>query len=206
MKNKGAFLIFLLVQLSFSCSTTVHLPVPGEASVKKSSIYAEYMAIADAYSDLAKYDRAAQYYELARKDRRLYWSATYSLGRCLAMNKKYSESLSVYRTLLRRDGGNRNLKLSVAYLYAMNGELELSEAAYEELWSGGEESAEVLENYISVLLASEKYTEAEEKLSLLKEKFSDSRSIQDFEKKLEEARAVENEKSEKNVSTADSVN
>lgn len=180
------FFSFVVFPCFFSCASSAHLPVPGEREAKRSSIYSEYMAIADAYNDLEKYDKAAEYYSLARKSRKLYWTASYKLGRCYALNKKYADALEIYEALLSRDKENLGLKMSVAYLQAMSGEVSKAEKTYSELWEENPGSADVLVNFISVLFAAENYTEAEAKTALLKEKFPDNKNISGFEKKLEE--------------------
>ena len=76
--------IIICLFISFvicSCKSTVHLPVPGEVSIKKNNIYSEYMSIGDAYLDLKKYDKAIQYYQKAMESKSLYWTAYYKLGR-----------------------------------------------------------------------------------------------------------------------------
>ena len=64
MKRSAAGAAAVLFLLFSSCATN-HLPVPGESAAVKKTVSIEYMAIADAYNDLAKYDKAAQYYLLA---------------------------------------------------------------------------------------------------------------------------------------------
>ena len=70
------------------------------------------------------------------------------------------------------------------------------------MWKEKPGSVEVLTNYIDVLIASEKYDEAEKNLSIMKEKFSDDKNISLFEKKLQELnpKQVELEESDKDSS------
>ena len=70
------------------------------------------------------------------------------------------------------------------------------------MWKENPGSVEVLTNYIDVLIASEKYDEAEKNLSIMKEKFSDDKNISLFEKKLQELnpKQVELEESDKDSS------
>lgn len=187
--------------LFFSCATSAHLPVPGESAAVKKSLSIEYMSIADAYNELAKYDKAAQYYLLAMKNKKLYWSAYYKLGRCYAMSKNWTEARKVYSALLKRDSDNVSIKISLAYIYAMEGNLKSAEAIYELLYKENPDNADVLINYIDVLIASEKYEAAEQRLSEMKDKFSDDKTISVFEKKLQELnpKEVELEESDKDA-------
>lgn len=198
MKRSAAGAVAVLFLLFSSCATN-HLSVPGESAAVKKTVSIEYMAIADAYNDLAKYDKAAQYYLLAMKNKKLYWSAYYKLGRCYAMSKNWTEARKIYSTLLKRDPDNVSIKMSLAYIYAMEGKLKSAESIYELLWKENPDSVEVLTNYIDVLIASEKYDEAEKNLSIMKEKFSDDKNISLFEKKLQELnpKQVELEESDK---------
>src|SRR5574344_1777971 len=109
---------FITILLFSSCVSNVHLPIPGEDVVVKKNISVEYMTIADAYSDLSKYDKAAQYYKLAMKNKKLYWTAYYKLGRCYAMSKNWTEARKIYSVFLKRDPNNVNIKMSLAYIYA----------------------------------------------------------------------------------------
>ena len=172
--------------LLFSSCASIRIPVPGEGELKRASIYTEYMSIADAYNDLGKYDKACQYYELAKKNKKLYWTSSYKLARCYTLNKKYDKALTIFQELLKRDENNTSLKMSVAYLYAMNGNISEAKVLYQSLWSENPDNADVLVNYLNVLFASKEYDEFEKYLTELKEKFSDNKSITEFEKKLTE--------------------
>lgn len=186
MKRSALCIAVIFSILFFSCATSPHLPVPGEGAAVKKSLSLEYLSIADAYNELAKYDKAAQYYLLAMKNKKVYWSAYYKLGRCYAMSKNWTEARKVYSSLLKRDPDNVSIRMSLAYIYAMEGNLKSAEAIYELLCKENPDNADILVNYIDVLIASEKYETAELKLSEMKEKFSDNKTISVFEKKLEE--------------------
>ena len=202
--KKVCFIVpFIMLSASFlffSCATSFHLPVPGESRVIRSSIYSEYMTIADAYSELKKYDKASQYYELAKKNKNLYWTATYSQARCNVLNGKYDEALLAYEELLARDGENLSLMMSMAYLYAVTGDIPKAEKTYSELWEKNPDNPDVLVNYISVLFASKNIAEAESKVAELKEKFPGNKSVSDFEAKLKELEKKSEQKENGSVS------
>ncbi len=200
--KKFLFIIFSSF-FFFSCAS-VHVPIPGETEVKKNNIYVEYMNIADAYNDLGKYDKAITYYSYAMKNKSLYWTAFYKLGRSYALNKNWQEAEKVYLKLLKRDSENVSLKMSLAYIYAMNGNLKGSEQLYEELNKNNPDNSDILVNYINVLFAEENYEKAKEKTNELKEKFKDNKNIETFEKKLEELEDSDSSKSGADT-TVDSV-
>lgn len=176
----------ILFLLFFSCNTTAHLPVPGESGIKKRTISNEYLTIADTFYDLEKFDKAITYYTLAMKNKNIYWTCYYKLARSYAMSKNYTEARKMFLTLLKRDKENVNLRLSLAYLYAMEGKLSKAEVLYAYIWSENKENPDTLVNYIDVLIASEKYQKAGTYLNILKELFSDNSNIKTFEAKLKE--------------------
>ena len=182
-------LLFFLFPLIFSSCASFRVPVPGETVAKKNNIFAEYMNIADAYNDLGKYDKAITYYNLAKANKTLRWSANYKLAHTYAMNKNWEEAQKLYLELYKRDPENSSIQMSVAYIYAMNGKLSSAENIYVSLVEKNPENADILVNYINVLFAMEKYSEVEKNLAVLKEKFKDNSNISLFEKKLEEIKS-----------------
>lgn len=185
MKNPLVF-VLLFSTLFFSCASSAHVVIPGEGEVIKNNIASEYMTIADSYNELGKYDKAISYYQLAMKNKNLYWSCYYKLGRCYAMNKNWTEARKVYNRLYKRDKENLNLKLSHAYIYAMEGKFKTSQDIYGLLIKENPSNVEILVNYIDVLIADKKYDEAYYNVLKLKENFSDNTSIAEFEKKIKQ--------------------
>ncbi|HAH63696.1 MAG TPA: hypothetical protein DCL73_16545 [Treponema sp.] len=185
---RKSFIAVLIIAASFfSCSTDSHFPVPGENHVVRENVSTEYLAIADTYADLGKYDKAAEYYLLAMRDKRLYWNAYYKLGRTYALQKDWSSAETVYGRLLRRDPKNVNLRLSLAYIKAMSGSLDDAILIYKSLLEEQPDNEAVLVNYITILLSQGRAELAEEQLAVLKEKFPDSKSISDLSKKINDA-------------------
>ena len=186
-------LLFFLSPLIFFSCASFRVPVPGETVAKKNNIYAEYMNIADAYNDLGKYDKAITYYNLAKANKTLRWSANYKLAHTYAMNKNWEQAQKLYLELYKRDPENSSIQMSIAYIYAMNGKLSSAENIYAALVEKNPENADILVNYINVLFAMEKYDEVEKNLAVLKEKFKDNTNISPFEKKLEEINSADTE-------------
>ncbi|MFA6855682.1 MAG: tetratricopeptide repeat protein [Treponema sp.] len=188
MKKASIAAFIIAGVIFFSCnSTTGHLTVPGENHLIRESISAEYLAIADAYVDLEKYDKAVTYYLLAMKDKKLYWSVYYKLGRTYALAKDWNDAEDVYDKLLQRDPENVNLKLSRAYIKAMSGDLDDAMMIYKSLMKDEPDNEEIVVNYIAILLSQGRAELAEAQLDVLKEKFPDNKSISDFSKKINDA-------------------
>lgn len=167
--------------LSISCSSNkIAVPIPGQNEAVQKNIYIEYMNIADTYFDLQKYDKAETYYKAAMGNKEIYWTAYYKLAKCYAYQSKWADAQTVYETLLKRDPDNNSLKASVAYIYAMNGNTDKSSNMYELLIKENPEQSEYLENYICVLLGAELKEDAETQFEILKEKFPNSKRIEEF--------------------------
>ncbi len=200
MRKAAAVLTVLLIM---SCKSGAHFPIPGEGAVTRSSLAAEYMAIADAYAELEKYDKAASYYKLAMKDKSLYWAAFYKLGRIYALAKNWIESEKIYNRLLKRDAQNVSVQMSLAYIQAMSGDLAGAKTAYKTLVDENPQNETVLVNFIAVLLSQKDTAGAEESIALLKERFPESASLADYEKRLSDLKKADEEKASKGGGDAD---
>ena len=185
---KGTFAgVFLSACILVSCSTNAHFLIPGGNDVTKKKVSIEYLSIADAYADLEKYDKAADYYQLAMKDKKLYWTAYYKLGRSYALAKKWSDAAVIYEKLLERDPSNVSLELSQAYIKAMSGNLDDALIIYKKLIEEYPDNETIPVNYIIVLLSQGRAELAEEQLGILKQKFPDNKSIADLTKRIRDA-------------------
>lgn len=195
-KNK----IFTCVGFSFfiagfmGCSSFGGFSVPGETEIIERNIVAEYMNIANAYEDLKKYDKALEYYQLALdsdKKNKIDNSVLYSMGRCYVLQKNWSSAKKIYSQLLLVDEDNTNLKISLAYIDAMSGNLEDACVQYKKLSEENPSDASLIKNYISVLMAADKLDEAENQLGILKEKFPTDSSIKSLQENIVKKRIGE---------------
>lgn len=196
-KKFFALICIFIFPLVFSCHTAIHVPVPGETAVKIDNIYTEYYNIAENYMSMEKFDKAIEFYDLSMKNKNLYWSALYKKGRAYALAKDYKEARKIYNRLLKRDRTNTDLQVSIAYLYAMEGNYASSVNIYEYLCDKNPENAEILVNFINVLIANSQNDYAEQKFGELKEKFPDNSNIQEFEKIFEEKKDSESDPEKK---------
>ena len=76
--------------------------------------------------------------------------------------------------------------MSLAYITAMEGDLDSAEEIYKSLWNNNSDNSEILVNYINVLIANNNVSEAKNLIKTLKEKFQENKNIVSFEKKIEE--------------------
>lgn len=170
--------------LLFSCSSTIR--VPGESKIVMKNIAVEYANIADGYMDIKKYDKAIEYYKLSLKNKEVYLSSYYKLGRAYALGKHYDEAISIYSELLSADPENTSLKLSMAYIYAVSGKVDDAISSYKELMQNNPYDESILENFITLLLNIERAEDAEEYFYVMKEKFPDNSQISFFAQKISE--------------------
>lgn len=187
--KKSTFCYLSLVFLFFSCSGTAHLPVPGEKNAVESNISVEYYSIASSYEELKKYKKAIDYYNLAKKNKKMRASSEYKIARCYALLKDWDNAQAGFEKILKKDPSNTNIKISLAYIMAMRGDLEASSQLYSTLVSENSTDVSILKNYISVLCARGMFDEANVQLAVLKEKFPDDADISGIEKKLQELSA-----------------
>ncbi|WP_443739620.1 tetratricopeptide repeat protein [Treponema sp.] len=201
--KKSTFCYLSLVFLFFSCSGTAHLPVPGEKNAVESNISVEYYSIASSYEELKNYKKAIDYYNLAKKNKKMRASSEYKIARCYALLKDWDNAQAGFEKILKKDPSNTNIKISLAYIMAMRGDLEASSQLYSTLVSENLTDVSILKNYISVLCARGMFDEANVQLAVLKEKFPDDADISGIEKKLQELSAPKSEeKTDENSQTS----
>ena len=201
--KKSTFCYLSLVFLFFSCSGTAHLPVPGEKNAVESNISVEYYSIASSYEELKNYKKAIDYYNLAKKNKKMRASSEYKIARCYALLKDWDNAQAGFEKILKKDPSNTNIKISLAYIMAMRGDLEASSQLYSTLVSENSTDVSILKNYISVLCARGMFDEANVQLAVLKEKFPDDADISGTEKKLQELSAPKSEeKTDENSQTS----
>lgn len=201
--KKSTFCYLSLVFLFFSCSGTAHLPVPGEKNAVESNISVEYYSIASSYEELKNYKKAIDYYNLAKKNKKMRASSEYKIARCYALLKDWDNAQAGFEKILKKDPSNTNIKISLAYIMAMRGDLEASSQLYSTLVSENLTDVSILKNYISVLCARGMFDEANVQLAVLKEKFPDDADISGIEKKLQELSSPKSEeKTDENSQTS----
>ena len=191
--------VLLAVALVFvSCSS-----IPFESKVEKHNILEEYFAIAKAYKDQENYKKAIEYYEKVLGDEEFYEFAFYEIAVCNVYLKNWNEAKTSFEELLERDPGNSTLKLSLAYIEAMRGNLEDAQVLYEQIVQEYPHDVEPLKNLIAVLISAGDAQSASQKLALLEERFPDESTIPEMKKKIEEVAKdpsiVEGEKKEESV-------
>lgn len=176
-------LTFFLSQLFLSC-TSSSLRIPGESGLVLKNIAIEYYNIAEGYMDIKKYDKAAEYYELAMRNDELYLTSYYKLARSYALAKNWDKATESYNLLLERDPENVLLKSSLSYITAMKGETDQAIKQYKELLEANPYNENLLESFVALLIYVGRGEDAEESFFVLKEKFPDNKQISKFVQQL----------------------
>ena len=190
----------------FSCTSTgLSVPVPGQGAAKTRNIYAEYYILADSYFNLEKYDKAAEYYELAMRKKDQYWAAYYQLAKCYVFQSKWNDALPMYKKLMERDQENASLKASVAYIYSMQGDFKKASKIYEALLAEQPKNQDYLENYLALLASQEKKFEKKYSVKFvntydtLKEEYPDNKNLNTFEEKYKSLMKIKDELTEEEI-------
>jgi tetratricopeptide (TPR) repeat protein len=134
--------------------------LPGEDSKILQNLASEYFAIAGAYANLGQYENALTYYKLAMRDKNFYTASYYESARMNALLSRWDDAKKMYETLLLQDRNNKDLRASLAYVTAMSGDLVHAESLYAELLVSNGYDEALHENYIRILAAQKKGTEA----------------------------------------------
>ena len=205
-KNACRILAGLSSILFFSCtSANLSVPVPGQGAAKTRNIYAEYYILGDSYFELEKYDKAAEYYELAMRKKDQYWAAFYQLAKCYVYQSKWNDAIPMYKKLLERDSENASLKASVAYIYSMQGDFKNASRIYEALLEEQPKNQDYLENYLALLASQEKKFEKMYSVKFvkaydtLKEEYPENKNLNTLEEKYKALMKIKDELTEEEL-------
>ncbi|MBR5933103.1 MAG: tetratricopeptide repeat protein [Treponema sp.] len=177
--------VILTVLLLFSCKSNT-IFVPGEEQVKTVNLYSEYYNLAEEYVKLENYSKAIDLYKMAMNDKSIHNVAYYKLGKCYALKKDYDEAEKIFRNILKYDPDNVAIKSSLAYLTAMKGDSKKAGNIYKNLVIENPDNAELLINYISVLIIQKDYETAKINLEYLEKKFPNTEQLPKLKESLEQ--------------------
>jgi tetratricopeptide (TPR) repeat protein len=194
------FFAFIAFVLCFTgCLTGL---VPGENGKILQNLASEYYGIGQGYAELKKYDKAIEYYKLARRNAEFRKPADYQLARMYALSSKWADAEKAFKDLLRLDPDNTDLSASLAYISAQSGKLEEAEETYKTLVEKNPQNEQLLENYIRTLKANDKADDAAALLAVFTELFPDSKSLDSLKELIDDkATASETGESERTDAT-----
>ena len=183
----AAFFCFVFPCNLVSCAST-GVPIPGKTNAEAKKLSNEYLAIADLYFGMEKYDKAIEYYKLALNNKDNYWNVYYKLARTYTLQSKWNDALPMYENLLKRDPDNNSLKVSIAYIYAMSGDTDKAVKIYSELVEKNPENDEYLQNLIAVYIAKKDYETSVKYFETFQQTFPDNKNGEKIQQELEKLR------------------
>ena len=138
---------------------------------EKKDLSGEYFYIAEAYSELKKYEKAIEFYKKALNNPEYTNAAKYNIARMHALLEQWSEAGNILKTLYEKEPRNEKILTSYAYALSANGKIEEAQIIYEALYESKKESPSVAFNYVRLLIVAKKYDEATNLLKELSDKF-----------------------------------
>ncbi len=157
MKSCFRIFLFTIVLTTFSSCLSTALNVEEEREILKQ----EYIALADAYFKLEKYDESLDILFKAETIGINNNGLHYKIARTAAFAKEWTVSLTYYNTILLEDPQNLMVKKSLAWVFAQSGDLEQSKKLYSDLYTEYSFDKEINKNYILVLIALEEIERAQ---------------------------------------------
>ena len=146
---------------------------------KGEDLTAEYFSIAEAYSELKKYEKAIEFYKKAEKNEEYAHAAAYNIGRMYALLKMWREAVATLKPLYEKEIENEKLLVCYAYALVANGDIEEGEELYKKIYENNKESPQAAFNYARLLIVAKKYDDAKNLLADLSEQF-----VEDEERKV----------------------
>lgn len=149
-----------------------------------------YFEIAEAYTEVSKYDKAEEFYLKAAKDPAHKNAAEYNLARVYGLQGEWTKAKSIIERQYKEAPGNILILKAYSYSLAATGDEERACAMYKKLYDEDSENPESALNYARILILSKRYDEATALIEELKTRFTEStetRVLAELEEKIKKA-------------------
>lgn len=179
---------------------------------EKKDLSSEYFYIAEAYSELKKYEKAIEFYKKTLENPEYTNAATYNIARMHALLEQWDEAKSLLKILHEKEPTNEKILTSYAYALSASGKIEEAENIYKAIYEANKESPAIAFNYARLLIVSKKYDEATSLLQELTNKFiedEETKTINELKstieklsnplKEIKEKEKAEEEKEDENT-------
>ena len=199
---KNSILFFLLFFI-----TAAGLFAKGTVDSETAKAYFE---IAQAYTEVSKYDKAAEFYLKAAKDPAHKNAAEFNLARVYGLQGSWSKAKPILERQYKEAPGNVLIAKAYSYSLAATGDEARACEMYKKLYDEDSENPEAALNYARILVLSKRYDEALSFIAELKTRFTEStenKAIAELEEKIKKAQEEPNkdDKVQKKNDTADST-
>lgn len=150
-----------------------------------------YFEIAQAYTDVSKYDKAAEFYLKAMKDPAHKNASEYNLARVYGLQGDWAKARPILERQYQEAPGNLLILKAYAYSLAATGDDERACAMYKKLADEDTENPDAAINYARILVLAKRYDEADALITELKERFvetAEKKQLDEIEEKIKKAR------------------
>lgn len=188
---KNSILFFLLFFI-----TAAGLFAKGTVDSETAKAYFE---IAQAYTEVSKYDKAAEFYLKAAKDPAHKNAAEYNLARVYGLQGDWSKAKPILERQYKEAPGNVLIAKAYSYSLAATGDEARACEMYKKLYDEDSENPEAALNYTRILILSKRYDQALSFIEEMKTRFTESienKAFAELEEKIKKAQE-EPEKQEK---------
>ena len=150
-----------------------------------------YFEIAQAYTEVSKYDKATEFYLKAAKDPAHKNAAEYNLARVYGLQGDWKKAKSILERQYKEAPENVLIAKAYAYSLAATGNEARACEMYKKLYDEDSENPEAALNYARILILSKRYDEATSFITELKPRLTesaDNKALAELEEKIEKAR------------------
>ena len=179
---KNGILFFLLFFI-----TAAGLFAKGNVDSETAKAYFE---IAQAYTEVSKYDKAAEFYLKAAKDPAHKNAAEYNLARVYGLQGDWGKAKNILERQYKDAPGNVLIAKAYAYSLAATGEEARACEMYKKLYDENSENPEAALNYVRILILSKRYNQALSFIEEMKTRFTEStenKAFAELEEKIKKA-------------------
>ena len=184
---KNSILFFLLFFI-----TAAGLFAKGNVDSEMAKAYFE---IAQAYTEVSKYDKAAEFYLKAARDPAHKNAAEFNLARVYGLQGSWSKAKPILERQYKEAPGNVLIAKAYSYSLAATGDEARACEMYKKLYDEDSENPEAALNYARILVLSKRYDEALSFIAELKTRFTEStenKAIAELEEKIKKAQEEPN--------------
>ena len=150
-----------------------------------------YFEIAQAYTEVSKYDKAVEFYLKAAKDPAHRNAVDYNLARVYGLQGDWRKAKPILERQYKEAPGNVLIAKAYAYSLATTGDEARACEMYKKLYKEDSENPEAALNYARILILVKRYDEALSFIKELKTRFTEStenKAIAELEEKIKKAK------------------
>ena len=180
--SKNGILFFLLFFI-----TAAGLFAKGNVDSETAKAYFE---IAQAYTEVSKYDKAAEFYLKAAKDPAHKNASEFNLARVYGLQGDWVKAKPILERQYKDAPGNVLILKAYAYSLAATGDEARACEMYKKLYDEDSENPEAALNYTRILILSKRYDQALSFIEEMKTRFTEStenKAFAELEEKIKKA-------------------